>query len=226
VRFGAGKRARIALRSLGGIDLGAYLRAFVLLARNPQIVLAPLLAAITSVLLQLVIPGGNGDFISSANSGIAGLISQLIGSFGLAVAMIVADAAWRHGRAPFDDAWDDARRKAGDILIAALGLNFVVYVAGLIGGFVGSAGTIVLSLVATYFFIYTLPAAAIGGVPGSAALQVSLERARTAIAPTLLVTLAYVLGTLLVPSLIFAALLPVLLSRRSYSTSCRGSSSP
>jgi hypothetical protein len=212
LRFGARKRARITLRALGGIDLGAYLRAFALLVRNPQIVLAPLLASITGVLLQLVIPGDNGDFISSANSGIAGLISQLIGSFGLAVAMIVADAAWRRGKAPFDDAWDDARRKAGDILIAALGLNFVVYVAGLIGGFAGGPGSIVLSLVATYFFIYTLPAAAFGGVPGGAALQVSLERARTAIAPTLLVTLVYVLGTLLVPSLIFAALLPVLLN--------------
>jgi hypothetical protein len=200
------------LRSLGGLDLGAYARAFVLLVRNPQIALAPLLAAVANVLLQLIIPGGGGDFISSANAGIAGLVGQLVGSFGLAVALIVADGAWRHGRSPFDDAWDTARRKAGDILIAALGLNFVVYVAGLIGGLAGGVGTIVMSLVATYFFVYTLPAAAFGGVPGAAALQVSLERARSFVAPTLLVTIVYVLGTFVVPSLIFAALLPIVLN--------------
>jgi hypothetical protein len=200
------------LRSLGGIDPGAYLRAFILLVRTPQIVLAPLLAAVVNVLLLMLVPGDTGGFIGSANSGIAGLVAQLIASFGLAVALIVADAAWRSGRASFDDAWENARRRAGDILMAALGFNFVVYVAGLIGGFVGNIGAIVLSLVATYFFIYTLPAAAFGGIPGAAALQVSLERARASVAPTVLVTILYVAGTLLLPLLIFAVLYPLVLT--------------
>jgi hypothetical protein len=196
---------------LRGLDLGTYLRAFGLLARHPQIALAPLLAAVANVLLQLLFGGEGGGFIASANAGLAGLAGQLIGSFGLAVAMIGADAAWRRGRAPFDDAWEEARRKTGDILIAALGLSFVVYVAGLIGGFAGFAGTIVGYLVATYFFIYALPAAAFGGIPGGAALQVSLERAQASVAPTLLVTGVYVFATLVAPSLIFSALYPALL---------------
>jgi len=200
------------LRALGGIDPGAYLRAFVLLVRNPQIVLAPLLAAVVNVLLGMLAPGDSAGFIGSANAGIAGLVAQLVASFGLAVALIVADGAWRRGRGSFDDAWDNARRRAGDILMAALGFNFVVYVAGLIGGFVGNAGTIVMSLVATYFFIYTLPAAAFGGVPGVAALQVSLERARSSVPPTLLVTVVYVGATLLLPILIFALVEPLVLA--------------
>ena len=191
------------MRNLGSVDLVAYLRAFVLLVRHPQIALGPLLAAIVGVLLLMLIPADSGGgFLASANSGLAGLFAQLISSFGLSVALIVADAAWRRGRAPFDVAWEESVRKAGDILIAALGFTFVIYVAGLVGSIIPLFGTIVLALVALFFFIYTLPAAAIGGIPGSAALQVSLERARGAVVPTLLVTALYVLTFYVAPTVL------------------------
>ena len=204
------------MRSLGSVDLGAYLRAFVLLVRNPQIALGPLLAALVQVLLFMVIPPDSGGFLSVANSGLAGLVSQLLSSFGLAVALIVADMAWRRGRAPFDDAWEQARRKTGDILIAALGFSFVIYVAGLVGSVIPLFGPIVLSLVALFFFIYTLPAAAFGGIPGSASLQISLERARGAVLPTLLVTALYVLAFVFAPTLIAAALEPLYLAKAAF----------
>jgi hypothetical protein len=66
-------------------------------------------------------------------------------------------------------------------------------------------------LIATFFFVYTLPAAAIGGVPGGAALQISLERSRRAVLATGLVTLLYLFVRLVAPSLIVYALSPLAL---------------
>jgi len=221
LRFGARKRASVTaiVRKLGAVDIAAYGRAFVLLVRNPQIALAPLVAYVAQILLFMLFPAQLGaGFLSSANSGLAGLAAQLIGSFGLAVALIVASTVWRRGRAPFDDAWDEARRKAGDILFAALGFGFVVYIASLVGSFLGAYGTLALTLVAYYFFIYTMPAAAIGGVPGSAALNVSVERARRAPLPTLVVTAVYMLAFTFVPALAVQALSPILLGNSIFAS--------
>ena len=151
-----------------------------------------------------------GGFLSGANAGLAGLAAQLIGSFGLAVALIVGSTAWRRDRAPFDDAWEESRRKMGDIVFAALGFGFVIYIAGIVGSFLGGFVTLALTFVTYYFFIYTMPAAAIGGVPGSAALNVSVERARRAPLPTLLVTVVYVVAFTFVPTLILGALAPLI----------------
>ncbi len=201
-------------RGVGNVDAGAYLRAFPLLIRNPAIMLAPFVASVAEVVLYKVLPGGAGvGFLGAANSSIAGLVAQLIAFFGLSVALIVADTAWRRGRAPFDDAWEEARRKAGDIVFAAIGLGFVLYLANLIGSFLGFAGAIALGLVAYFFFIYTLPAAAIGGVPGGAALNASVERARGAPLTTALVTVIYVLAFLYVPTLITGAVEPLILTQ-------------
>jgi len=158
-------------RSSPQVDLLAYLRAFVLLARNPQIALAPLAAALAELLLEKLVPTEGSGMIGALNGGLMGLIIQLVDFYALAVALIVAEAVWRRGRAPFDAAWEEARSKAGAILFAAIGFGFVLYVAGLVGGIAGGLGSIALTLVATFFFIYALPAAAIGGIPGSGALQ-------------------------------------------------------
>jgi hypothetical protein len=202
------------MRSLkaGRVDLGAYLRAFALLFRNPQIALAPLLAAVAQVLLFMVMPAEAGaGFLGSANSSLVGLAAQLIASFGLAVALIVAETAWRRGRAPFDEAWDDARRKLGAILLAAIGFNFITYVAGLVGGLLGPFGSIALTLLAYGFFIYTIPAAAIGGLPGAAALNAAFERAQRTLLATALVTALYIFAFSLAPTLVVELFSPVLM---------------
>ena len=191
----------------------AYVRAFGLLARNPQICLAPLLASIVTILLYKLIPAEPGaGFLGSANSSIASLLAQAIASFGLAVALIVAETAWRRGKAPFDAAWDDARRKVGAIVFATLGFNFVLFVAGVVGAVLGSFGALALQLVAYAVFIYTIPAAAIGGIPGGAALNASVERARRTLLATVLVTAVYIVNAIFVPTLVLSALSPLLLT--------------
>jgi hypothetical protein len=196
------------LRGVRGLDLGSYARAFYLLARFPQVMLGPLLAAVLQVLLFTVMPEGTG-FLAAANSGLAGLFAQLLNSFGLGVAIIVADSAWRYNRAPFDDAWDQARRRGGEIVMAAFGVGFITYVASLAGSIVPGFGSLALFAVATFFMIYAIPAAAIGGIPGFGSLQVSLERARANVVPTLIVTALYLFAFAIVETLIVELLTPL-----------------
>jgi hypothetical protein len=186
------------VRALQRIDFGAYLRAFGLYARNPWLALAPLLMGLAGAIILMVAPPTPGT-IGALSGGLAQLLVMLLDSFGLGVSLIIADGAWRRGRAPFDDAWDEARRKAGDILMAALGLNLVVWVAGIVGGFLTPIGAIVLTAVAAFFLIYTLPAAAIGGIPGAAALQVSVERVQRNYASTIVLALVFLLLMVLFP---------------------------
>jgi hypothetical protein len=189
-----------------GIDIGSYFKAFGLLARNPTLILAPLLMAVAQVLLALVIPNGGG-FFGSLNAGLAQFIGFLLSAFGLSVALIQADTAWRRTRAPFDAAWEDARRKLPDILMASIGLNFVIFVAFYVGGIIPIFGSLAVGAIALFFFIYTLPAAAIGGVPGGAALQVAFERARAGPLPTVIVTIACGLAYVVLPGFLAGYLL-------------------
>src|SRR5476651_461754 len=72
--------------------------------------------------------------------------------------------------------------------MASFGFTFVLYIARLVGAFFGPFGVLLIAA-AVVFLIYTIPAAAIGGVPGGAALQVSIERARANPLPTIIVTI-------------------------------------
>lgn len=183
------------MRNVGTIEPAAYGRAFVLLARNPSLVLGPLLMGVAGAVLRLVfgIPtfGGYG-LMGQVNGGIVQLIVQVLTGFGLGIALLGADTAWRRGRAPFEEAWEEFRRKAGDIALAVLGLYFVIFVATLAGRIIPLFGSAVLALVALFFFIYAIPAAAIGGIPGGASLQISLERAQRNPLPTAAVTVLFV----------------------------------
>jgi hypothetical protein len=187
---------------LSGLDLFSYVRAFGLLARNPSLLLAPLLTAVIGVVVGQLSPH-SGDPIGSLTSGLSGFIVFLLDSFGLGVSLVIADYVWRRGRASFDDGWSEARRKGGDILLAAIGFNFIVVIAALAGNLVGG-GLIAYLLVAAaiYFMIYAIPAAAIGGVPGGAALQVSIERVQRTYLATALLSVVCVLVYLYVGMLI------------------------
>ncbi len=206
---------RAPRRRTPGVDLTAYGKALLLLVRNPSLVLAPLAAGVVTVVIGLLTPGGGGLF-GGLNAGLMQFVSFLLDAFGLSVALIQADTAWRRGRAPLDAAWREAGRKAGDILLAAVGFNFVIFLAMLLGGYLGFAGTIALGIVALFFFIYALPAAAIGGIPGGAALQVALERARAGPIPTAVAVVVCIAAYLAVPYFVGTALLPVVLSLGNY----------
>ena len=96
---------------------------------------------------------------------------NLVYGFCFGVAVIAANNVWRGRRATFDEAWEEGRHKAGGILIAAIGFYFLIYVGQYAGRCLGSAVLqIVLQLVAAFFLIYTIPAAAIGGMPGNLAI--------------------------------------------------------
>ncbi len=183
-------------RRRGGVDLGAYWRAIPLYVRNPWLALGPLLTSLIGALLLILVPP-SGPTGGGVGGSLMTIFVMLLDSFGLSISLIVAERAWRLGKGPFDDALVDARRKAPDILLAAIGYNFLIYVAGLVGGFLGSIPSLALTAVAAFFFIYTIPAAAIGGVPGGAALQASLERVRGSLLNTLVLAAVLIVLILL-----------------------------
>ncbi|HEX3551287.1 MAG TPA: hypothetical protein VHT53_12965, partial [Candidatus Elarobacter sp.] len=151
-----------------------------LLVRNPSIIVVPLLMAVIGVLVgQVMSPYGGGIFAVAAG-GLSSLIVLLLQMFGIGTACVIADDAWRHGRASFDHGWDEARRRGGEILMAAVGFSLLLGVAQYVGILVGPLVGYVLSAAVFYFLIWALPAAAVGGIPGGAAIQASIERVRAA----------------------------------------------
>jgi len=191
------------------IDFTPYTKGLEKLVRFPQIAVGPVLAWVLVVVVVGAMSGG-GDVFGGVGLGFAGLLGQMIQSYGFALAIIGADAAWRRDRAPIDEAWNDASKKAGDILIAALGFQFCIFIAGIIGGMFGELfggfAADLLKLLATYFLIYAIPAAAIGGIPGGASIQVSIDRTRANPLPTLAVVVAYWFLTAVAPPLLVGAL--------------------
>jgi len=164
---------------VAGVDLLVYLRAVPLVLRNPVILVVPLLMAVIGVLVgQLMAPYGGG-MLGYAAGGLGGLIQLLLMMFGVGAACIIADDAWRHGSASFDRGWEEARRRGGDILFAAIGFSLLLGVAQYVGMLFGAIAYVIMALV-FYFLIWALPAAAVGGIPGGAAIQVSIDRVRSA----------------------------------------------
>ncbi len=194
MRERAGRRAGISGRvrsSSRGLDLSVYLRGLGLLVRNPVVIIPPLLMAVISAALGMMAGStAASDPLGGMTGGIVSFIEALLRFFGLGVAIIIGDQAWRRKRASFEDGWAEGRRKAGDIIFATIGLTFCIYIAGLAGQLLG-IGIIGLALMAVvvFFLIYTIPAAAIGGVPGGAALQASLEAVRAAPLPALVLAI-------------------------------------
>ena len=85
---------------LPGLDLSIYLHGLVNLARNPVVILPPLLMSIVCAALGMMGGGGN-DPLGSATGGILSLIETLLRFFGIGVAIIIGDQTWRRSRASF-----------------------------------------------------------------------------------------------------------------------------
>lgn len=156
------------------LDLSVYVRAFAVFARNPTVIVLPLLAGVIGVLVAQVSDVTGGSFLNSITS----FLVLLVELFALGVAIIIGDAGWRRGSASFDEAWQDARNKGRDILFAAFGFTFVFSIAQYTTTLIGSFGIILMAL-AVYALIYTIAAASIGGIPGGAAISVSIERVKS-----------------------------------------------
>jgi hypothetical protein len=161
-----------------GPDLSVYARAIPLLARNPSIIVIPLLVAVIGILLaQVLSPLGSGG-IAQTTGGLAGFILRMLQLFGLGAACVIADEAWRHGSASFERGWTEARRRGSDLLMAALGVAIVESLGSYAGVLVGQWIGYALALLILVFLVWAMPAAAIGGIPGGAAIGVSVERVR------------------------------------------------
>ena len=191
-------------RSREQLDFTVYLRGFAVFARNPTVIVLPLLAGVCGMLVgQMSSIDGGGGLLASITT----FILLLLQLFALGVSIIIADQGWRRGTASFDDAWQDARRKGGEIIMAAFGFTFILSIARYAGSILGGGiGTILLAI-AVYGLIYCIAAAAIGGIPGGAAISVSIERVRgaplaSAILTVVTLLLLFYVGSFVVPALI------------------------
>ncbi|MBV9402370.1 MAG: hypothetical protein JO018_01435 [Candidatus Eremiobacteraeota bacterium] len=158
------------------VDLSIYARAFAVVARNPLIFVFPIIATILKIALGFL-RGPLFDPIGGYDFGLFQLLFSLIDGFAFGLTLIAAESAWRATRFSFTSVWDEGKTKAGNILLATMGLVFVIWVASLLGGFLGPLALLVPA-VALFFLIYTIPAAAIGGIPGGAALSASIQRVK------------------------------------------------
>lgn len=187
-----------------GTDFSSYLTALPLYARNLGVALPPLIAALVQIGL-LFLAGPLTDPVGGIGAGIFGLIAEVVFGFAFAVSLIFADNAWRFERASIAGAWSDARRKAGNILLAVFGTFFLLYVAQYIGAIFGGYGSEAFGALAVFFIIYAIPAAAIGGVYGPEVFSRSIRIARAQPLATAVLAIVSV-------AVLFAGLrLPVLL---------------
>ena len=151
----------------------------------------PLLAGVVGIAVGQMSDLGSGGLVASITT----FLVVLVQLFALGVSIIIGDMGWRRGSASFDDAWQDARRKGRDILFASFGLTFVLSIAQYIGQILGNGViSIVLLALAAYFLIFTIAGAAIGGIPGGAAINVSIERVRSAPLASALLTVVSLLA--------------------------------
>jgi hypothetical protein len=159
------------------IDLVMYARAIPLLVRHPSILVMPLLAAVVDLLVTQISAVGT-DALGGIGASLYQIIVQVVYGFSFGVAVIQASNAWRGRRATFDEAWEEGRRKAGGIMLATIGFYFLTYAAGYVGSLIDSRVSLALQVIAAFFLIYTVPAAAIGGLPGPAAISASIRTVR------------------------------------------------
>ena len=158
------------------IDLAMYARAVPLLVRHPSVLVTPLLAAVVDLLLSQVSYLFT-DPLGGAGAGLFQILIQLIYLCAFGVSIIQANNIWRGLRGSFDEAWEEGRVQFGGIALGAIGFQFVVWAASYIGSFLGSFG-LILGAVAAFFLIFTIPAASIGGTPGSLAISASIRAVR------------------------------------------------
>jgi hypothetical protein len=111
--------------------------------------------------------------------GIFTYVMLIIEGYAFALAVIFADDAWRHGRANLRAAWEQGAAKAGNIVLAIIGFYFLIWVAGIIGTISPVPYlSLALQVLAVWAFLYSIPAAAIGGIPAGGAFSASLQAAR------------------------------------------------
>lgn len=177
-----------------------YLQAIPALVKHPSILAVPLLAAVIAILVNGALAPFLTNAVGGAGAGLFGLIVQLVYLWAFGIAIIQASHVWRGRRGSFDEAWEEGRSKFGGIALAAIGFQFVVWAASYIGSFFGGVLVYVLTAVAAFFLIYTIPAGAIGGMPGSLAISASIRAVRANIPGSILLAVVFFVLWYVVPS--------------------------
>lgn len=185
------------------LDLGIYLRAFPLLVRNPSIMALPILAAFSTLVLDQL-ARLTTDPLGGAGLGIWSILEQLLFGFCFAGAILGASNILRKRPGGFDAMWIELRTKTGAVLLAVVGFYFIVNVAVYIGGSITPILGLILQLVAAFFLIYTIPAAAIGGYPGAPALSASIRCVRANFLSAAILATVFIIVYAVLPPLFLA----------------------
>jgi len=178
------------------VDVAMYFQAIPMLVKHPSILAVPLLAAVLAILMESVIAPFATNAVGGAGIGLFGMLVQLVYMWAFGIAIIQASHIWRERRGSFDEAWEEGRSKFGGIVLAAIGFQFLVWIAGYIGAIFGSLAAVLsplLTAVAAFFLIYAIPAAAIGGMPGSLAISASVRAVRANVPGSILLAVVFVL---------------------------------
>jgi hypothetical protein len=186
-------------------DFSIYLRAVPLLARTPSVFVAPLLGAVVALVLSQLDSYATSP-LGGAGGGIFTFIADVLYSFAFGIAIIHADVLERGLKANFDTAWEEGRRKAGGILLAAVGFWFIVNIAQLIGAMLSPTVELLLLFVAAFFLIYTIPAAAIGGFSSQFALSASIRAVRSDVFRSIVLAVAFVVLFIMLPTYLVGAI--------------------
>jgi hypothetical protein len=189
------------------VNLAIYGQAFVHLVRHPSIIALPLLAAIIDMFVSYWSTLFT-DPLGGMGAGLFQFVIQIVYLFAFGGAVIQANSIARGQRAGFDEAWEETRRKAGGILLAAIGFQFVTFAAAYVGTLLGGGISLVLQILAYFFLIMTIPAAAIGGLPGALALSGSIRAVRTNWPACIILAVVFVALWIFVPQYLFVPLAP------------------
>jgi hypothetical protein len=188
------------------VNFAIYGRAFGYLARNPSIAVIPLLAALVDTLVSY----WGSVFTDPTGGSFDGLISmavQILYLFAFGATIVHANNIVRGTRRGFEASWNETRGKIGGILLAAVGFQFVTWAAAYVGSFLGIGLLgLALQLAAYFFLILTMPAAAIGGLPGGLALSGSMRAVRANWPACVVLAIAFVGLWIYVPSTISTTL--------------------
>jgi hypothetical protein len=185
------------MRSGQRTDFAVYGRGVLHLLRHPSIVAMPLLAAVINMLVSYW-SGVFTDPLGGLGASIFQMIVQIVYLFSFGVAIIQANNIERGYHGGFDDAWEESRRKSGGIILAAIGFQFIAWAAQYVSSVLGPL-QIAVQLIVYFFLILTIPAAAIGGLPGGLAISGSWRAVRANPLACVVLAVAFVLLWVFVP---------------------------
>ncbi len=153
--------------------LAIFGRSWVLLVRNPALVVPGIIAAGISAFASVVIV--SSDSASDAQIVITHTFGLLVRIFATVLAIAVttgmADAAWRTARGAFKDGLVAFRREGGHVFVALIALLLLGILAALAAPY-----TFEIPLgVYAYCCLYTMPSAVVGERPGLVAIGESTK---------------------------------------------------